>query len=49
MVELGVIDHGFPTEVEDDEADELQREEEQSAMKLVDDLHLFEEEQGGTN
>jgi hypothetical protein len=31
-VELGVIDRGFPAEVEDDEADELQREAEQSAI-----------------
>jgi hypothetical protein len=44
VVELGVIDRGFPAEVKDDEADELQCEAEQSAMKLVDDLHLFKEE-----
>lgn len=37
-------DRGFPVEREDEEADRLQCEVEESAVKLVDDLNIFGEE-----
>lgn len=40
-VELEQIDGGFPKEIEDNAANALQREAEECAVKLVDDLYLF--------